>query len=134
MNAAAILLADVVNGADVRMIQGRGRFRFAAETLHGCRIAGKIVRQEFHGHEAVKPCVFGFIDHAHATATEFFYNPVVRDGLSNEGICARHVALILSCAERASQCAQGDCVAGRLVTSDKKEFARVPGLLVEDWR
>ena len=36
-----------------------------------------IVRQELERHEAVQACVFGFVDHTHAAATEFFDDAVV---------------------------------------------------------
>ena len=79
----AVLLADVVNGADVGMIQCRCRLRFALKTAEGLRIACHFVRQELQSDEAVQPCVLGFVDDAHAAATEFLDNAVVRDGLAN---------------------------------------------------
>lgn len=42
----------------------------------------KIIGQEFEGHETVEFGVFRFIDDAHAPATEFFDDAVVRNGLA----------------------------------------------------
>jgi hypothetical protein len=39
--------------------------------------------------------VFGFVDHAHAAATELFEDAVVRNGPSDEGVGARHVRAII---------------------------------------
>jgi len=63
-------VVHVVNGADVGMIQGGRRLRFALETSQRLRITANFLRQKFKGHKAVEPCVLGFVDHAHATATE----------------------------------------------------------------
>ena len=83
MNASAVLLANVVNGADVRMIRGRSRLRLALKTAEGLRIACHFVRQELQSDEAVQPCVLSFVDDSHAAAAKFLDNAVVRDGLAN---------------------------------------------------
>ena len=41
---AAVLLADVMNRADVRVIQSGSGARFAPETVQGFRVAGEFVR------------------------------------------------------------------------------------------
>ena len=79
----AVLLADVVNGADVGMIQRGGGLRFALETLEGLRVTGDFVGQELEGDETVQPGVFGLVDHAHAAAAELFDDAVVRYGLAD---------------------------------------------------
>ena len=78
---AAVVLADVVDGADVGMIQGGGRFGFAAETLQGLMILGEIVGEEFESDEAPETGVLGFVDDTHPAAAEFLHDPVMRDGL-----------------------------------------------------
>jgi len=48
--------------------------------------------KELQGNEAVQACIFGLVNDAHATATEFLHDAVVRNGLTNhrEGIrCGR---------------------------------------------
>ena len=79
----AILLADVVNGADVGMIKRRSGLRLALETDEGLRIPGHFLRQELEGNETMQPGIFGFIDHAHPATAELFQNPVMGDGLTD---------------------------------------------------
>ena len=64
----AVLLADVVDGADVGMVEGGGGAGFAAEALQGLAVSGDIFGEEFEGYEAVEARVFGLVDHAHAAA------------------------------------------------------------------
>ena len=79
----AVLLADVVNRADVGMVQrGRG-LRFALKTVERLRIARDIFGQEFQRDEAVQARVLGLVDDAHAAAAELFDDAVVRDGLAD---------------------------------------------------
>ena len=75
-----LVLADVVDRADVGMIQGRGSLRLALEAAEGLRIARDVVGQELHGDETVKARVLGLVHHAHSAATQFLDDAVVRDG------------------------------------------------------
>jgi hypothetical protein len=74
----AVLFADVVDGADVGVVQGGGRLGFAFEAGEGLGILGDVVGEEFQGDVAVKARVLGFVDNAHAAATELFEHAVVR--------------------------------------------------------
>jgi len=65
------------------MIQGGCCLRFALETRQRLRITANFLRQKFKGHKAVEPCVLGFVDHAHATATELIGDSIVGDGLTD---------------------------------------------------
>ena len=78
---AAVVLSDVVNGADVGMIERGGGLGFALKTGEPLGIAGDIFGQEFQGDKAMEAGVFGFVNHAHASAAEFLEDAVVRDGL-----------------------------------------------------
>jgi hypothetical protein len=79
-----VLLSDVMNCADVWVIQrGRG-LCFALETGECLLVAGNLLGQELQCDEAVKPRVLGFIDHTHTAATELFQDAVVGDGLPDE--------------------------------------------------
>ncbi len=82
----AFVFADVVDSADVGMIQSRGRLRFALETGEGLRVAGNVIGQEFQSDETVQAGVFGLVDHTHAAAAELFDNAVVRDGLADHRV------------------------------------------------
>src|SRR5246127_1299018 len=68
----AILLADVVDGANVWVIQGRGGLRFTLEAGKSLRIACDVLRQKLQRDKAAKTGVFGFINNTHSTTAEFF--------------------------------------------------------------
>src|SRR5208282_218471 len=64
----AVLLANVVDGADIRMVE-RGRSPgLAAEALERLAVSGYIFGEEFQGDEAVEAGVLGLVDDAHAAA------------------------------------------------------------------
>ena len=46
------VLADVVNGADVRMVESRGRTSFTPEAFQCLRVSGHVIRQELERNEA----------------------------------------------------------------------------------
>ncbi len=79
----SILLADIVNRADVGMVQGGSSLRFALETAQCQRIARNFIGKKFENDEAVQPSIFGLIDHPHAAAAKFLDDAVVRDGLAD---------------------------------------------------
>ena len=81
-----ILLADVVDGADVGMVQRRRGLGFALKAGEGLRVAGNIFRQELQGDEAMQPRVFGFVNHAHPAAAELLDDAVMRNGLADHGV------------------------------------------------
>ena len=80
---AAFFFADVVNRADVGMVQRRCGFRFAPESFQRLTIVGQLFGQELKSNEAVKPYVLGLIDHSHPAAAQLLDDAVVRDGLPN---------------------------------------------------
>ncbi len=81
--SAAVFLADIVNRADVGVIECGTGFGFALETLEGLRVVGQFVGKKFQSDGAIETSVLGFIDYAHAAATEFFEDAVVRDGAAD---------------------------------------------------
>ena len=58
-------MADVVEHADVGVVQAGNRFRFALEALLRCRVARNIRRQNLDGHGAIQPGIFRAIYLAH---------------------------------------------------------------------
>ena len=63
---------DLVDGADVRMVQRGGGACLALKALNRLGIASKTFRKEFQGHESAQLGVLRLVDHAHATAAELF--------------------------------------------------------------
>ena len=51
LSGAAVLLADIINGADVRVIQGGSGARLPLEPAECLRVPSHIVRQKLEGHE-----------------------------------------------------------------------------------
>src|SRR5579859_2078548 len=78
-----MLVIDLIDRADVRVVQGRSGLGFALEAVERLRIFSYLVRKELEGDEAAEFYILGFVDHAHAAAAQSFQNPVVRDGLAD---------------------------------------------------
>jgi hypothetical protein len=78
-----ILLADVVDGADVGVIQSRCGLRLATEAAEGLWIARDFVGQELKSDETVQARVLGLVNHSHAAAAQLFEDAIVRDGLAD---------------------------------------------------
>ena len=81
----SILLADIVNRADVWMVQGGSSLRFALETAQRERITRDFIGKKFESNEAVQPSIFGLINHPHAAAAKFLDDAVVRYDLPDHG-------------------------------------------------
>src|SRR5579864_1501808 len=76
----ATLPANVVNGANIGMVQ-RGRSSgFELKTGERVRITGNLLGQELKGDEAMQSRVFSLVHHTHPATTEFVDDVVVRDG------------------------------------------------------
>ena len=93
----AVLVVDFVDGADVRMIQGRSGLGFALETAEGLRIFGYVVGQELQGHKPAELYVFSLVHHTHSATADLFDDAVMRDGFADQRSCVRHLAHILGC-------------------------------------
>ena len=66
----AVLLADVVERADVGMVQPRDRSGLALEALSSLRLFGGVRRQDLDGHDAPHACVVRAIDLAHPSTAQ----------------------------------------------------------------
>jgi hypothetical protein len=77
------LLSDLVDRANVGMVQGRSSSRLTSEPFQSLRVLGYILWQEFQGDEASQIGVFSLVDDTHPTATELLDDAVVRDGQGN---------------------------------------------------
>src|SRR5207249_2811244 len=72
----ALSLPDLVNDADVRMVQTRGVLRFTPQACLGARVAA---RHQLDGHRALEAAVVGLIDLAHSAHAESATDLVVAD-------------------------------------------------------
>ena len=80
----AALLADVVNRADVGMVESRRGLRFTLKTGKSLGVFGDFIGQEFQGDKSVQPGVLGLVNHTHPSAAQFLDDAVVRNGLADE--------------------------------------------------
>jgi len=76
------MLSDLVNCADIRVVQSRGRSGFAPEPLQRGFIVSNFVRKELQSYEAAEFRIFGFKNNSHAATAKFFQDAVMRDRLS----------------------------------------------------
>src|SRR5438045_8929123 len=81
----AVLFANIENGANIGMIQGRSGLRFAFKTGQSLRIASNLRRQKFERNKTMKASVLCFVDNAHSTTAKFFEHGVMRDGATDAG-------------------------------------------------
>src|SRR5215469_15108027 len=79
----AIDFANIIDGADIGVVQSGGGLRFTLEPRQGLPVLGHIIRKKLHGNKAMEPSVLSFVDHAHSTTADFFEDMVVRDGLAD---------------------------------------------------
>src|SRR6516165_5810091 len=86
----AFRFSDVIDGADVGMVEGGGGLRFSLKAGQGLRVFRDILWQEFQGDVAMQTHVFGLVHHTHSATTEFFENTVMGYGLSDERVGTRH--------------------------------------------
>ena len=74
------MFANVVDGADIGMIQRGCGLGLALKTRQGLRVSRDFIGQELQGDEAMQPRVLSLVNHTHPAAAEFFNDAVVRDG------------------------------------------------------
>src|SRR5712692_161102 len=75
-----IFLTNVVNRANILMIQSRRRLRLALEAGQCLRVSGNLLRQKLESDETVEPSVLSLIHNTHTPAAQLFDDAVVRDG------------------------------------------------------
>jgi hypothetical protein len=92
----ALVLADVIYGADVGMIESGSSAGFALEAFDGQAIGGHVFWKKLESDEAVEARVLGFVDDAHAAPAEFFYDAIMRNGAAKERVCSGHGAAMLN--------------------------------------
>ncbi len=82
----ALLAADIVEGADVWMIQGGDRFGLTVEPIPELRVSGQRLLQNLDCDDAIEACVSRFVDVAHAALTNRGLDHIRPErGAGNEG-------------------------------------------------
>src|SRR5262249_62397073 len=80
-----LVFPNVINGADVGVVECRSSPSLTLEALQGLFVSGEFLRQELQGNLAAEPGVFGLVHDTHATATQLLQDAVVRDDLADHG-------------------------------------------------
>src|SRR6266849_100491 len=75
-----ISFVNLVDRANVRVIQGRRRLGLPPETAKGLCVVGEFVGKELQGYEAAEPHVLSLVHDAHTPTAQFLDDAVVRDG------------------------------------------------------
>ena len=81
--AASLVLANLVDGADVGMVQSRGGTRLSAEALQGKCVAGQLIGKKLQGDKAAQFLVLRLVDDSHAAAAKSFDDLVAGNPGSN---------------------------------------------------
>ena len=92
-----ILFPEVIDRADVGVIQGRRGLRLAPEAGEGTRISGQVSRQKLERDETVETSILSFVDDSHPAAPELLHDAVMRDGLAGHGLGKHSERGMLGC-------------------------------------
>jgi len=76
-------LGDLINRADIGVIQSRSGTGLASEALQNPRVVGDQLREKLQRDETTEFSVLGLVDHTHPAAAQLLDNAVVRDGLTD---------------------------------------------------
>jgi hypothetical protein len=79
--SSSICLVDLVDRADVWVVQGGRGFGFPLKTAEGLRVVGEFVGKELQGDMATELEVFRLIDHTHAAAPDLAEDAVMGNRL-----------------------------------------------------
>src|SRR5215472_19272788 len=79
--ALIVMPADLMNRADIGMVQRGRRTGFAVKTFQRLLISCEVFRQKLQCDETAELGVLGFVDHTHTAAPEPLDNLIVRDAL-----------------------------------------------------
>ena len=74
---AALEFSDLIDGADVGMIERGSGARLALEALGSLAVVCEHIRQEFQGHTPAKTQVFGLADFTHSAGAETAQNSIM---------------------------------------------------------
>ena len=78
-----VLLANLVDRANVGMIQRRRRARLSPKTFQSLWNLGQVVGKKFKRDKPAEGGILGLVDNTHAAATQRFEDSIVRDGLAD---------------------------------------------------
>ena len=77
------MLANLVDSADIRVIQRRRGAGFPLKAIERLLIFQRIWREKLQGDETTEGCVLGLVNNTHAAAAKFLPNAVVANGAAD---------------------------------------------------
>src|SRR5580693_1257973 len=80
---ASILLTDVIDGADVRVIERGCSAGFAAKPFKNLTVPGQVLGKKLERNKAAQARVLRPVNHTHSTAAKLLHNAVVRESRVN---------------------------------------------------
>src|SRR5215471_6894557 len=83
---SAFVFADIVDHANVGVVQAGSRLGLAPEARQRLLVFGRFFRQEFQRHESPKSRVFSLIHHPHPAATKLRDDVVMSDFLADHSL------------------------------------------------
>jgi len=75
------MFTDLVDRANIGMVECRGGTRLTTKAFQRLWVSGNVIGQEFQSDEATKVGILGFINHTHTATAEFLDDAVMRDRL-----------------------------------------------------
>ena len=85
---------NLVDGADVRMVQCRSGASLTLKSLNRLRISGESLRKKLQSYKTSQLCVLCLVDHTHTAAPKLFQHAVMRDGSTDQLTCLRAPILV----------------------------------------
>ena len=79
----ALVFADVVDRADVRVVQRGGGSRLDAKPLNGLAVSHQFLWDELERDLPAETIVLSAVDDAHAAGAELMRDPIVRNGFAD---------------------------------------------------
>ena len=76
-----VLIVDLIDGADVGMVQGRSGLGLTLKAAQSLLVSGDLIGKEFERHKAIEFDILGLVDDPHPATAEFLEDSIVRDDL-----------------------------------------------------
>src|SRR5271157_716218 len=83
------MLSELMDGADIGMVERRNSPRFPLKSLYSFRIISQLLGKKLQRHLTAQFQVFCFVNHSHAAAAQDLQHPVVGSLLADQIGCVR---------------------------------------------
>ena len=80
-----ILFFDLINGANVGVVQSGSRPRLALKAAEHMWVPGDFIGQKFERHKPAQLDILGLVNHTHSATAQLLDDAVMGNGLADEG-------------------------------------------------